>query len=281
MTGDDFFFQIKVIRNLAQLKNLPFSGKKLRDGKCLGGRGRLTILKCNAVQNFYGRAIRDNKNDPEAMSNATWAILKHYASTEQRPMHENCPTGPNSWCSYQRDCFTGQKTHVPTKHPFTGAMLQAMIPTFSKLADKHFLEGVKKCSTQNPNESLNHVIWSIAPKEQFVSSQETSLAISLGVCIFNDGLYYTLTKMFALCGLSPSSSSEMVWKCIDKQRVKNGNYKMTIACKEKRKQRKRLQCKQQDAFQHAEGVQYKSNAFHVDSTSKKGKKTKNGKKTKS
>ena len=71
----------------------------MRDGKCLGGKGRLTISKCNAVQNFYGRAIRDNKNDPEAMSTAAWAILKHYASTVERPLHDNCPTGPNSWCS--------------------------------------------------------------------------------------------------------------------------------------------------------------------------------------
>ena len=126
-------------------------------------------------------------------------------------------------------------------------MLQAMIPTFSKLADKHFLESVKKCSTQNPNESLNHVIWSLAPKEQFVSSQETSLAISLGVCIFNDGLKYTLKKMFDLCNLSCASSSERIWKSLDEQRLKNGNYKMTIASKERRKQKRRTQCKQQDA----------------------------------
>ena len=36
-------------------------GRKLSDGKPLGGRGRLTLSKCDAMQNFYGRAIRDNK----------------------------------------------------------------------------------------------------------------------------------------------------------------------------------------------------------------------------
>ena len=75
--------------------------------------------------------------------------------------------------------------------------------------------------------------------------------------------------MFEVCNLSCPTSSERVWQSIDEQRRKNGNYKMTIAAKERRKQKRRTQCKQQDAFQHAEGLQYKSSAFHATSTSKK------------
>ena len=173
-------------------------GKKLSDGKGLSGRGRLTLAKIDAIQNFYGRAIRDNKNHPEKMSTATWAILKHYSSTPSKPNHQDCPDGNESWCSYKRDISTGLKTHIPTKFPFTDAMVEAMTPIFSRLASKTFLEGVKNCYT---HESLNHVIWSRAPVEQFVSDYETSLAISLRVCIFNDGIAKTLNRLYEECGI--------------------------------------------------------------------------------
>ena len=142
---------------------MHFVGKKLNDGKSLSGKGRLTIAKCDAIQNFYGRAIRDNKNDAAGMSKATWAILNHYSSTVEHPKHEDCPDGENSWCSYKRDQSTGRSTHQPTKSPFSDAMVDAMTPLFTRLGDQSFLQGCEECYTQNPNESLNHVIWRLAP----------------------------------------------------------------------------------------------------------------------
>ena len=78
-------------------------GKKLEDGKGISGKGRLTIARIDAIQNFYGRTIRNNKGNAERMSQETWAILKHYSSTLEHPQHENCPKGEMSWCSYQRE----------------------------------------------------------------------------------------------------------------------------------------------------------------------------------
>jgi hypothetical protein len=40
-------------------------GKKLSDGKSIGGKGRLTDKIINRMQNFYGRAIRENKGNQE------------------------------------------------------------------------------------------------------------------------------------------------------------------------------------------------------------------------
>ena len=53
----------------------------MSDGKGLARKGRLTIGRIGATQNSYGRAIRDNQMDPEAMSKYTCAILDHYSST--------------------------------------------------------------------------------------------------------------------------------------------------------------------------------------------------------
>ena len=88
------------------------------DGKGLSGKGRLTHKRIDAMQNFYGRAIRDNKGDAKSMAQATKAILKHYSSTVEKPQHEDCPKGPKSWCSYQRDVAKKEKNHKPIKKPF-------------------------------------------------------------------------------------------------------------------------------------------------------------------
>ena len=37
-----------------------FKGKKLEDGKDIGRKARLTNVRIDAMQNFYGRTIRDN-----------------------------------------------------------------------------------------------------------------------------------------------------------------------------------------------------------------------------
>ena len=42
-------------------------GKKLEDGKPVGGRGWLTDVKVNQFQRYYGRAIRANIGNVEKM----------------------------------------------------------------------------------------------------------------------------------------------------------------------------------------------------------------------
>ena len=131
-------------------------------------------------------------------------------------------------------------------------MLQAMILTAARLADKRFLEIVKACCTQNLNESLNHLIWSLAPKEQFVSSQQTSLSVSLAVCLFNDGFMYTMEEMHKLCDLSYKESGLQIWKKLDIERTQYVDYQITWQYHERRKQWKRIRCKQHHAVQHPE-----------------------------
>lgn len=45
---------------------------------------------------YYGLAISRHKNLIEDMKTAIWATLKHKSSTDAKPQHENCPSGPSS-----------------------------------------------------------------------------------------------------------------------------------------------------------------------------------------
>ena len=91
----------------------------------------------------------------------------------------------------------------------------------------NFLESVKHCSTQNPCESLNHVIWGLAPKEQHVSPMETSLAVNIGVCIFNSGTEYTLKQLLDRSNLDWSTGVRNEWSKVDNKRISLGNYSVT------------------------------------------------------
>nr|XP_047127825.1 uncharacterized protein LOC124808661 [Hydra vulgaris] len=79
-----------------RLRNL----KKKEKG--LGGRGKLTDATIDRLQNYYGIAIRQNKNNLSAMKSAIRATLYHVASSKN--LHfPHCPEGSNSWCRYNRD----------------------------------------------------------------------------------------------------------------------------------------------------------------------------------
>ena len=150
---------------------------------------------------------------------------------------------------------------MPRDIPFSDAMVKVMTPLFERLGSASFLEGVKQCYTQNSNESFNHLMWSLAPKDQHVSADEVSLALSLAVCIFNKGMVYTMVEIHNACNFEISPGQIAIWANIDKTRIRVGDYRMAEEQKIKRRIKRGLRCKKQDAFQHKEGIQYKSNSF--------------------
>lgn len=252
-----------VMSDFILIQVLSYSlGRKLSDGVGISGRGRLTIKRIDAIQNFYGRAIRDNKGDAKAMAKATKAILKHYSSTLEKPQHEECPAGKTSWCSYQRDIANQQNTYKPVKNPFTPAIVEVVQPLFNRLGNEQLLAGCEKCFTQNTNESLHHVIWNMAPKEQHTSPREISCAIGLGVMQYNQGFQRTYSDLFKKLALEVKPEMKATWEEIDKTRVRVCDYKSRDKVKIKRKKKRAKKVAAQDAFVHQEGIQYKSGSFH-------------------
>ena len=213
------------------------------------------------------------------MSRATHAILKHYSDLPLESRHDNCPEGKSSWCSYNRDMATKETTHRPIKNPIPAAVVKVIQPIFEKLGDSNFLAGCEGALTQNANKSLHHTIWSLAPKEQYTSANETYLAIKLGTVIFNDGLAPLLKRLLPMIGVHVNQFSEAAWIALDRFRAENKKCKDSDDTKTCRKRLKRIKTKKQDAFVHEEDIQYKSQGFCVSSTKcKSTKKNKTAKK---
>ena len=78
----------------------------------LSGKGKLTEKVINSLQNFYGIAIRQNSGNLYEMNKAVGAILWHCTDmVDIEVRHQFCPKGECSWCKYQRDKITGEKTY--------------------------------------------------------------------------------------------------------------------------------------------------------------------------
>ncbi|KAJ4447244.1 hypothetical protein ANN_09248 [Periplaneta americana] len=73
-------------------------GKKLEDGKGIGGAGRLTKKEIQSIQMYYGPAIRQNVGNLDSMQHAVWAIYFHKLSTDAKPQHGLC----GEWCPYKK-----------------------------------------------------------------------------------------------------------------------------------------------------------------------------------
>ncbi|CAH3044827.1 unnamed protein product [Pocillopora meandrina] len=95
----------------------------------------------------------------------------------------------------------------------------------------------------------------MAPKEQYTSQQETSLAVALGLLVFNNDIKDTVSKLLSAMDL-PVCFVEIVTtvlrelEMIDSKRIRESDFKTDPCTKNRRKKLKRDKCKKQDAFQH-------------------------------
>ena len=78
-------------------------GIKLADGKSVGGKGRLTDVLVDKMQNYFEGAIRRNNDSLEGMLSSIWAIFYHVVidiKSSLEVQHRFCPKSKDSWCKY-------------------------------------------------------------------------------------------------------------------------------------------------------------------------------------
>ena len=140
-------------------------------------------------------------------------------------------------------------------------MVEVAKKVFDSLGSESFLAGCERCLSQNRNESLHHVTWGMAQKEQYVTPQDTYLAVCLSILPFNAGVRATYSKCPAI-GIPVRPQILEGWKRIDNESMRGSDYKEKAEVKERRKKMKRQKVKKQDGFVHQEGTMYSSGAFY-------------------
>jgi hypothetical protein len=155
--------------------------------KGLGGRGKLTDATIDRLQNYYGIAIRQNKNDLEGMKKAVLATLFHVASSKGNNLHfPNCPEGPDSWCRFNRDKANKTQTYKPGPG-LPMPIIMKLRPIYDDLSNDKLLKKCLHGMTQNHNESFNKTIWDRIPKTNYVSLTQLEFGVNDAVANFNIG----------------------------------------------------------------------------------------------
>ena len=160
---------------------------KKKNVKGLSGKGKLTNVMINRLQNYYGIAIRQNKNDLKKMQAAVRATLFHVASSKENNWHyPHCPEGKDSGCKFHQDRANGTSAYKPGP----GLPLEIVMklkPIFAELSDESLLEKCLHGKTQNQNESFSSVIWDRIPKTRYASLKQLELGVYDTVADFNIG----------------------------------------------------------------------------------------------
>ena len=251
------------------LRNLKvaYRGRKLDDGKTIGGAGRLSDGLINSLQNYYGDAIRQNKGDLKGMVRAVQAMLLHSNSSDDDLRHHLCPTGEKSWCGWQRAQAKGEP-YQHKKKPIPSAIVQLLKSVYARLGNTELL---KKCLDgyhQNANESLHSLVWKFCPKVLHMGSNNVELACALAVMCFNDGSA-SLANVCDTMKIPLSKYRRRYLKKKDRARVRRSVLKCSTKGKAVRRAARRRRKGYEDKKKESEGLMYSTGAFDNETESVK------------
>ena len=177
------------------------------------------------MQNYYGIAIRGNKNDLYAMKKAAGAILWHCTDFENSEFrHRYCSKVEGSWCKYQQN---------PDYKPSINLakwIHDLLLPVFKSLSEDELLRKCLHDETQNSNEAINNVIWTKCPKSVYVGRSVLEMETNSAVLEFNEGSFWC-----KFCFPTFWYSFNLLSENRDRERVAKSSKKTNKEGKQKRK----------------------------------------------
>lgn len=230
-------------------------------GESISGRGKLTQEKVLKIQNYYGRAIKDNTDDLNVLKQRIFAILFHLCSSDAHPKHIHCPPGANSWCFWQRDFAMKRTPGEHKEHDTLPAEVgKKLVPIFERLSDVNLLKRCVRGKTQNPNESFHGLIWKFCPKTIFNGRKVIETAVNLAACQFSMGSTFKVVLCHVL-KIAPMQNMLMSANEKNAKRIKLAQKAKSCVSKKKRKQLKYKSINLDKSKKQVEGITYAAGNF--------------------
>lgn len=239
---------------LRNLKN-SMKGRRLSDGKTIGGKGRLTDDQMGKFQQYYGNAIRENKGNIKRMREAVWAVYFHKRSCDENPIHNFCNI---SWCPYLK----AQAANQPYSHKnnLPVPIMDIVKPIFKDLANTDLLRKCLDGYTQNANESVNSVIWKYCSKTRFHGLTVVQTAVAIAVCLFNDGAS-TVKTMLEKMGITVFTFTRQFLEDKDALRIICAQRQARMSSKEYRRAQRLRRLGREEELAQLEGFPYQAGGY--------------------
>lgn len=234
-----------------RLRNLKAQHRKLSDGKTLGGKNRLTDTAIQKIQIYYGLAIKRNVESVSAMHQAVWALYFHVSSSNEEPKHQLCPDTDDTWCKFRKAQKEGTVYDHNCHFHLPKIIMNEIKYIFRDLSDKKLLEKCIRGKTQNPNESLNNVIWTVLPKRVFVGIESLHFGVYEAITRFNDGNRNKI-QLFEEMKFIPGSHMMDAMRKLDEERIQKSERKFNDIEKKIRQKRILSRRRLEDQYQEAE-----------------------------
>ena len=210
-----------------------YKGKVLCDGRPITGRGRLSDVAINTLQNYFGMAIRQNSGNLYPMKKAVAAVLFHCTDMPDVERHKFCPRTATTWCKWQRDAASKITSYKP-KVNLSVCIKDILEPIFKDLSKDDLLSKCLHGKTQNANESFNYILWNKCPKTVFVGRAVLELGISSAVIAFNEGAK-GLSRVLEVLGVKEGKCAISNCEGRDMKRKLLADHKRTETAKKRRK----------------------------------------------
>ncbi|CAF4142249.1 unnamed protein product [Rotaria magnacalcarata] len=244
--------------------------RRLADGKSYGGgAGRMTKAMEHKLADSYGIAIRQssesakNLDEDDAVKlierRCRAAFLHNIKNSNGELQHGLCQTGPYSWCSYQKDKYVPLKQKIdPAKQikRLDPIFLEILTPMIDTLTNPILLRRCLRGATQNANESINSVVWSILPKSKYHGYRSIRGAAAISSIFFNRGRS-GLVKFFDQVGIPVTD--ELLGALLGKdykriEKAENNTQRHDIIKRRKEQQRIQGQIEEDEEMDYGAGI---------------------------
>lgn len=230
--------------------------RNVRKEKKLSGKGKLTENVVKKLTTYYGLSIRRNVNSVEDMKREIMATYYHIFSTTKNPNHNNCPTGAESWCKWQKAIALGKDPQLEDLTPLLGdEMKEHLLPIYTDLSRDDLLERCLGGHTQNANESFNATVWRICPKHLNSGLKIVEISAYIAAGMFNEG-YTSILKLMNELGIIVGTYCKVFAENTDEARIVKQNRMSLSETKAARTARKQQQLEDNQLFEEAEGLLY-------------------------
>ena len=100
--------------------------------------------------------------------------------------HKHCPMNKSTWCKFWQDKLHNHGNYTEDSR-IPEVFKSELKYLFDRLSDETLLQRCLEGLTQNQNESINNMLWSICSKRTFCSYQKLLLCVYETVTKFNQG----------------------------------------------------------------------------------------------
>ena len=223
---------------------------------------KLPEWKADYIASNYSTVILQNRGTtPDKLSRALRLLLNHAAG-----IHSGCPTGENSWCRWNRPSTT---TTPATLTTFTTIDIEKVQEAFNTYATTEFCSHLTLGLTQNANESLHNMIWSLCSKSKYVSPQSIRISTAIAVLNFNEGELSLFGIMYDL-GLAPSHQVyQSICNRVHKLESSHTSKKKSNFQRRRRRMKLVKQYREKALLKSEGGVSYRGGQFGAESTQSK------------